>query len=318
MDKYKIEKIEIENEIERTPEILHNYKINAVDKDCYEFLINYAIQLTNPKKLTNTEKYEDYRKNFAKMILTHCNQISSPDLKIVEVENKLVSLISNTNNDTFYRPLFHRRIFINVDIPFEDLIIKGIYVEDNDQSEYSENYFKKHNKTKKDLSFVSIAVHPQECVEFFTNASLVNDVIIKGFHENVKEHNKIIKMNKFIRNIICNIIDMIDNHDEELEYINVKTTIEQNIKRVKRGKHPRPNNKIYIRTLDGSNLQKHVKNFNDDSNNNENIHNKSWIVRGHWYHFKHEKFKERIGDRVWKKPYIKGKGILVNKNIKLT
>lgn len=92
----------------------------------------------------------------------------------------------------------------------------------------------------------------------------------------------------------------------------VESSAERIQKRLKRGKTPNPVQvhiritgklKEYFDSIQGG-LQKHFG-F------------RFW-VRGHWRHFKSQKYKLKLGQKEWIKPFIKGKGILIKKEYDIT
>ncbi len=109
-----------------------------------------------------------------------------------------------------------------------------------------------------------------------------------------------------IRIFICNFLDFLNN--PEVELLEIDRTKEQNARRVKKGKYP-------IRQLQDINLTGKLKIYleNMQSDNSFNYSYRFW-VRGHFRILKNKRYGVHIGKKKWILPYIKGDGILVNKN----
>lgn len=54
----------------------------------------------------------------------------------------------------------------------------------------------------------------------------------------------------YARKIICNFVDLVEGNDEDIDTVEIITTQEQNLKRIKRGKIPFPT-KIFIKAKKG-------------------------------------------------------------------
>jgi len=62
-------------------------------------------------------------------------------------------------------------------------------------------------------------------------------------------------------------------------------------------------------------LRRYISNLK--SNGHIDYSHKFW-VRGHWRTLKNEKrYKDSVGKKMWIKPFIKGKGILIDKKYEL-
>jgi len=66
-------------------------------------------------------------------------------------------------------------------------------------------------------------------------------------------------------------------------------------------------------------LKNYVEEYNKVKRKHGNIINDTTLVRGHWRHFKHEKYAKsgKLGDKVWIVPYIRGETELHKRLIKL-
>ena len=96
--------------------------------------------------------------------------------------------------------------------------------------------------------------------------------------------------------MVCNIIDMVEGNDEDLEVTTIISTSEQNAKRIKRGKIPLPT-KIFIRA--NKEFKQYIKDFNEAHEEcKETKLSCKFLVRGHWMHFRSERFQIR---KIYKK-----------------
>lgn len=261
-------------------------------------------------------KYEkDQRSNYD-LFLNDLEPDINKVLRLIEIDKDLIRLIENTNNKVFHRKLFFPSIFINNEFKFEDYTIKGILVqeclcekgrsirlsqEDIIKTKTEPNDFLITITGLKDLDNKNI--ENWNLVFYLLNETRVNDDIYDAKN-----------LRNYIRNIICNIIDMVEGNDADLDVVTIETSKEQNEKRLKRKQIAFPT-KIYIRAK--GDFKKYVKKFNIDFENN--IRKKiehQFVVRGHWRNFRSEKFK-KIGERTWIKPYWKGEGLIIAKEYKL-
>ena len=116
--------------------------------------------------------------------------------------------------------------------------------------------------------------------------------------------------NKKIQIFICNFLDFLN--DPEVELKTIKRSEKNRERRIKNGKMPIPPINFIIVT--GK-----LKIYQDgiSSGIHFDFSCKFW-VRGHFRRLiDEERYGESAGKRIWIKPYIKGKGILKDKNYKL-
>lgn len=228
------------------------------------------------------------------------------NLRLIELEKELVSIVESTDNKVFYRPLFFPSIFINNEFTFENLKIKGIFITEcyspPDTPEYC-----LHHTNPNDYCIFALAIDPVQVCEFFICIGFIKNVIGHQIENNKEENAMILRMRDFVRNIICNVIDMVEGNKEELIVTEIKTSIEQNLKRIKREQIPIPT-KVFIRTK--GEFKKYVNDFNSIQKNSMSH---KVLVRGFWRHLLSEIFKNKQGQKIWIKPHFRGKGILISK-----
>ena len=113
------------------------------------------------------------------------------------------------------------------------------------------------------------------------------------------------RWNPKVKEFVCNFVDFLDEPD--VEKVVIEHDVERIQKRLKRGKTPNPA-QVHIR------LTGKLKEYFDSVQTGLQHHlgYRFW-VRGHWRHFRSERYKHRLGQKEWIKPFIKGNGILIKK-----
>lgn len=116
--------------------------------------------------------------------------------------------------------------------------------------------------------------------------------------------------NKFITELkvfICNFLDFLNNPDVEL--VSIERTKEQNIARINRNQIPIPSYSIVKVT---GNLKIYLDNLKKCQSEIGFSH-RFW-VRGHFRTLRNaQKYKQKTGTKIWIRPFIKGRGELINK-----
>lgn len=287
------------------------YKKFAVNHPAYHFVVNYAVLLQ--KNLTagrygNTPE-AIFAERFARILTMESSRDINEDLRLVELEKDLVGLVENTDNNIFYRPLFFPSIFMNNDFHFEDLIVKGIYITECYTEEGTNSYFL-HHPNVNDYAIFAVAADINQGCEFYLSLALVNKTIGNRFLDSKDEEKKMKKLSEYIRILICNIIDMVEGNDEDLNVVTIVESKEQNKKRIFRRKIPIPT-RVVIRAK--GEFKKYVNNFYNEGRKFSH----KFPVRGHWRHFRDDKFVNVQGTKKWIKPSWKGEGITISKDYKV-
>lgn len=115
---------------------------------------------------------------------------------------------------------------------------------------------------------------------------------------------------KIIGNFVKSFFMFLNN--PEISFIEHKTNSEKNNKRILRGKVPLPI-KVLI-NITGK-LKIYLDNYEKESLRSPFSY-RFW-VRGHFRHLWSDKWKNKKGQTTWILPYVKGKGILINKSYEL-
>lgn len=282
----------------------------AVSYPPYNFTMNYA-EIMKDCDENSTEGI--FGRRFAGILRKETDKDINIELRLVELEKDLIPLVENTDNKIFYRHLFFPSIFINNDFYYEGLIVKGIYITECYSKEGS-NTYTLHWPVPNDYAIFLVAADIDIGCEFYSCFAMVNKTIGDNFTDTSEEQSKIRRLNNYVRLMICNIIDMVEGNDEDLETVTIKTSHEQNLKRIRRKQLPMPT-KVFIRAK--GEFKRYVSTFNKYKNDNENRSGHKFLVRGHVRHFRSEKFVHKQGQKIWIKPFYKGEGILISKDYKI-
>ncbi len=269
--------------------------------------VTYYVNLV--KKYTEKSPEADFARQFANILSMESNRDINDELRMVELEKDLIFLVEETDNKVFYRPLFFPSIFINNDFHFENLIIKGVYITECHTDPGTASY-NLHHPNPNDYAIFIIVADIDEGCEFYANFALLDKVIGYNFLDSKEEASRMKKLAEYIRVIICNIIDMVEGNDDDLNVVTIVSTKEQNLKRIKRGQIVFPT-KVYIRTK--GKFKKYVSEFKREISKPSH----SFPVRGHFRHFLSKRFTNVQGDIIWIKPFIKGMGIKIAKDYKI-
>jgi len=114
-------------------------------------------------------------------------------------------------------------------------------------------------------------------------------------------------------NFVSNFINLLNN-PQDIEYITKEYSQGKNKQRMRRGKWIVPNTSVLCPVGD---LRRYISDLK--SNGTIDYSHKFW-VRGHWRTLRDEvRYGDKVGTRMWIKPFIKGKGLLIEKkyNVKL-
>lgn len=250
-----------------------------------------------------TEEALSYLVEFYEKVSLQARQDINKELRLVEIEKDLIPLIEYTDNKIFYRPLFFPTVFINNDFIFENFIIKGLLIEDV--------------PTQKDILIYLIAM------DLDSNELMASMIILAAEKvetqtyrtpgTETKESSE--RFNKYVQTLVCNIIDMVEGNDEDLEVTTIHMSAEQNLKRIKRRKIPFPT-KVFIRA--NKEFKQYIKDFNEvDEECKETKLTCKFLVRGHWMHFRSARYVRKQGEKTWIKPFYKGQGIVIAKPYKV-
>ena len=234
--------------------------------------------------------------------------------RVLDIDDSIMKLILYTDNTAFFRPIFLPSFFINNTFEFGNYYIKGILVYqcawEDDRVSIDDIiiptdvriYFVTFNTNNFLSSDFDISLRRIEKDEIGTKIK----IFFKEEKENIKEVFDRVLL------IVCNVIDLIEGNKEELEIREIKSSPAQNEKRIKREKIP-IKDRIIIKPK--RQLLDYIKEFEKDYEKFHYSH--KFVVRGHWRHFRSERYTYAQGKKLWIRPYIKGEGLLIQKSYTL-
>ena len=248
-------------------------------------------------------------RGFAELLSNIVNEDINEYLRLIKVDDLLMNIVEHTDNEIFYRPLTVPTMFIDNELMYENYTIKGITIVDLD-------FYKtfKLEKTKTEIEFESKGKNYFIFVFLFNRKTFEISLEFFTLEYDIVDTN--IQLKNYIRNVICNTLDMIYAMDDKLNVTLIETTKEQNIKRIKRDQIPLPT-KIFIKPKDD--FKQYVYKFIKDMEEGTRKIGHKFLVRGHWRHFRSERYKiETRANPVWIKPFWKGEGIPIAKEYMIT
>ncbi len=249
-------------------------------------------------------------------ILGIMHQRLSNNIRLFNLDTNLINLLIMTNNqfNLVGRRLPFPSIFINKGIKIGNLIIHGILLSEvcSEDETVGKDTFVEIGEVKKpnNLLIGCMGYDYDDNTDFFQMIYLKEQRHIGNVHIDdlniERDIRDLIKNEDKLRLVACNLIDFLNN--PEIEIVEVIKTDSQNKKRICRGKLPiPPTNHVRITG--------ELKIYLDElkSGGHFNYTHKFW-VRGHFRTLRNEqRYKDKVGMRMWILPYIKGKGILINK-----
>jgi len=235
--------------------------------------------------------------------------------KLIYVDKDLLPSILNTDNEIFTRKMGLPCMFINQDFKFKNKLIKGIMILDTkaefdnmDPNEKMKLIMENPDVTFNTLTIICTHINMDK-TELNTSSEeysifRIGEVVDNGIvPKDLKDH---------VSNIVCNILDFMNNDTETIEVNTINVTREEQAKAIRKGKMPTPN-KVYIRPKQEH--RSYYQKFNEEINGLHYGH--SFLVRGFWRHLRSDKWKNSRGKSIWIRCFIKGKGILISKKYQL-
>lgn len=235
--------------------------------------------------------------------------------KMIQIDKDLMPSIINTDNEIFYRQMGLPVMFINETFEVDDNLIKGILVADADELMHradpdiqAEMFVQNSMRLwEKNILFLALVLpsNPDHYLKGESWFAFTIDNYKQKYDTRAAQN-----LCKTIMTLSMNVLDVM-NHDVETIDINtIISTREENDKRIRRGKPPVPT-KVYIRPK--SEHRTYYVTLNEQV---RNIGHR-FIVRGHWRHFRSEKWKNKKGQSTWIKMQVRGKGLLIEKKYQL-
>ncbi len=248
-------------------------------------------------------------KAFTQLLKDLTNKDTNKYFRLVNIDSKLMNLVEHTENEIFYRHLPIPTMFINNEVWYENKIIKGITVVDLE-------FYKNFTVEFKDKVNIEFEGNENYFIFFFMIDKINYEISYDFFTLNYDMGNSNIDLKEYLRMIICNTIDMMYSMDEKLDVVSIETSRDHNIKREKRGQIPTPT-QIFIKP--NNIFKKYVNKFDEDLNKGTLKKTGQYIVKGHWRHFRADRYKEETKKHpIFIAPYFKGEGIMIAKEYMIT
>ncbi len=224
--------------------------------------------------------------------------------KIFKVENDIKKLLSLTNNnlrEDYFLPF--DSMFIDCNFEMGDEYVEGFLIQKG------KTWIISDQKLRIDYDIIGFLDKDGKKRHVFFRSPL-NRRMVGDEETIVDERIHLIDFDKpSFKNIqifAINLLDFLNN--PEVNLVEVRRTEEQNLKRIDKGKRPIP--PINFIRVTGE-----LKEYIDSLNSGGHFHcsHKFW-VRGHFRTLRNERmYGDKVGMRIWIPPYIKGRGILLNK-----
>jgi len=249
-------------------------------------------------------------------------RIKPDKVKIFDIDPAVKRLLMLTKNQIDpYKKLPFESIAINIDLEVDGFVFKGIVVGKDYERKHllinSFTDFSQRNVWCEDI----VAIHPETC-ELISKYNVVDSLSKCDKHPKKKTARKIIIF-------VMNFLDFLNQ--PEVEFIETKRTEKTNQKRIKKGKDPLPST---TRVVVKGDLKRHIDSYHRQLSGRTFSH-RFW-VRGHFMRLRDKNRFRRMYDLYsmglldnkysidndgflmrWKLPYIKGRGILINKTYEL-
>lgn len=272
------------------------------------------------------------------MLAAFSQEFLTNDVKIFNVDKSIQDLLLNTNNQIFPRKMPYKHIFINIEIDFGTLNIKGIFVaEMAPQPE-----IKLSHRIR--LFVFSWGIDNEDGALFFTKKSIAFEEDFNKFDDYMDDLNSfeslfydqnimknVDKYSEIMPLVVCNFLDFLNNPNVKI--INVLENKKRNEKRLVRKKNPVPEHNLLRISGD---LKRYVGESHDLKNKSKKYSHKFW-VRGHFRRYwKKERYsnlynlfsKNKLSSdyyldeennvlMLWIPPHVKGKGMLISKPYEL-
>jgi len=235
--------------------------------------------------------------------------ISNGSYNEILLNKEINNLLICTDSKSEKERAVHNNYLINIMIPL-DKETKPLYdVELYDESKYYHAIIEGISvfRVVKNPKFESDAGYRFPVTLWLKDGGVQNLWITGEFEQPIDNLPKSERnLHLFVRNYISNLHSLMNHPDVTI----IKKEYFNNKKRQERGQTTIPI-KHFI-NLTGK-LKRYMNEVSEQNEKAWELGHRFW-VRGHWMEFKHERYKNKQGQKTWVLPYIKGKGELVKKD----
>lgn len=271
----------------------------------YHFLLQSVCQLLN---------FAVLEKNFDKAILYFENFNTALSAKVFHIDDNIKLLLNNTTNKIGIRNMPFPIIYLDVQIEqnntvFTGILIHKIYDYDKLDPELKSIIFKQEEVEQfdklKDSTFILLLGYDK--IDF-GNVFYATRILPDGSFDKIDKHTK------NILTFICNFLDYLN--DPDVETVNLEEANERHDRELK---NYYESCKMDLEHIYITRINRPVKFYPQRgmSEGRSSYHYRFWI-RGHFRTLRHKRYGEHIGRKRWIEPFIKGQGILLQKDYKVT
>lgn len=224
------------------------------------------------------------------------------DCKIIQIDEDLIPLMEDTEPNYSELNMPFPAMFINRQFEIGHFKINGFLLIDLGAFRKKGNEINSDIGADNEIRVLSVTLNTKGKYEFYSIEPLMTWKKMdtrKHFFDSEEEHRDMVRGAKLINRMGANLINIIINDTKEIEMVAMHYSDEQNAKRERRGK-PKHRDKLFIRL--GGALKVYAQSYRK---NRGEIHVR-FMVRGHFKHFRHDRYKEKKGTKKWIMPFYKG------------
>jgi len=234
--------------------------------------------------------------------------------KVFFIDKKTADLLALTKNTIQFKRLPFNKIFIDTKINLEEIEVFGIslvaskklegtkfkIIEDEDYDNFSYFFLYKNKNFPNKLFHEYGVIKTEPELE-----KKIKDDLKEVASQQEIDFEDIKKLGDNVRIFIMNFLDLLN--EPEVEIVSRRPQEERNIKRISRGKHPIPIRNFIV-------LKGKIKDYIEhlDTGKHWAYSHRFW-VRGHFRTYADEKYKKARNLTQWILPYVKGRGLLIDK-----
>lgn len=225
--------------------------------------------------------------------------VMNPAFRIIKIDDDLLPIIEDTKPDFTDLKLKYPAIFVNHQISVGNAKINGFMIIDYDQMKGQDVAFGfVRDEYASPIRILCVGYDYDYDFEFYS-INPIDEAVSKDrtYIENRKEKKQMEALAKRVRELACNLINILVNDEKEIEEVLVKVIPGQNEKREKRGKLP-VRDITYLRI--GGSLKKYAREYNQLRQSlSVRFH-----VGGFWRRLMHDRYK--VKRKIYVKPHYRG------------
>ena len=271
----------------------------------YHFLFQNVCQLLN---------FSTIEKKFERAMEFFEDFNTALSAKVFQIDDNIKLLLNHTTNKIGIRNMPFPIMYLDVQIEqgntvFTGILIHRIYDYDKLDPELKSIIFKKEEVEQfdklKDSIFILLLGYDK--VDF-GNVFYITRILPDGTFDKIDKHTK------NILTFICNFLDYLN--DPDVETVNLKDTNKRHDRELK---NYYESCKMDLGQIYITRINRPVKFYPQRgmSEGRSSFHCRFWI-RGHFRTLRHKRYGEHIGRKMWIQPFIKGQGVLVQKDYKVS